>query len=198
MKDGDAEKRAIWAKIIQARGEMGYPYIFFTDNVNNNTVDVYKDKKMKIHSSNLCTEIMLPTSTEESFVCCLNSINIAKYDEWKDTDAVECMIYFLDAVMQELELLDLERSVFTHTFNQKWSHLSIQMLWLSIKRSLNLFRKNHTQRQKNLRKNLEKPHFSNDTEEEIQLSTQLLQILHQPLFLGKYLRVLNHGGQTVT
>jgi ribonucleoside-diphosphate reductase alpha chain len=101
MKDGDAEKRAIWAKVIQARGEMGYPYIFFTDNVNNNTVDVYKDKEMKIHSSNLCTEIMLPTSTEESFVCCLNSINIAKYDEWKDTDAVECMIYFLDAVMQE-------------------------------------------------------------------------------------------------
>jgi len=44
---------------------------------------------------------MLPTSTEESFVCCLNSINIAKYDEWKDTDAVECMIYFLDAVIQE-------------------------------------------------------------------------------------------------
>jgi ribonucleoside-diphosphate reductase alpha chain len=80
---------------------MGYPYIFFTDNVNNNTVDVYKKKKMKIHSSNLCTEIMLPTSSEESFVCCLNSINIAKYDEWKDTDAVECMIYFLDAVMQE-------------------------------------------------------------------------------------------------
>jgi ribonucleoside-diphosphate reductase alpha chain len=101
MKDGDAEKRAIWAKVIQARGEMGYPYIFFTDNVNNNTVDVYKDKEMKIHSSNLCTEIMLPTSTEESFGCCLNSINIAKYDEWKDTDAVECMIYFLDAVMQE-------------------------------------------------------------------------------------------------
>lgn len=110
MKEGDAEKRAIWAKVIQARGEMGYPYIFFTDNVNNNTVDVYTDKKMKIHSSNLCTEIMLPTSREESFVCCLNSINIAKYDEWKDTDAVECMIYFLDAVMQEfLEKLEALR-----------------------------------------------------------------------------------------
>ena len=56
---------------------------------------------MKIQASNLCTEIMLPSSTDESFVCCLNSINIAKYDEWKDTDAVECMIYFLDAVLQE-------------------------------------------------------------------------------------------------
>lgn len=101
MKAGDADKRSIWAKVIQARGEMGYPYILFSDNCNNNTVDVYKDKKMKIHSSNLCTEIMLPTSREESFVCCLNSMNIMKFDEWKDNDAVECMVYFLDAVMQE-------------------------------------------------------------------------------------------------
>ena len=101
MKVGDADKRAIWAKVIQARGEMGYPYILFTDNCNNGAPDVYQDKKMKIQASNLCTEIMLPSSTDESFVCCLNSINIAKYDEWKDTDAVECMIYFLDAVLQE-------------------------------------------------------------------------------------------------
>jgi ribonucleoside-diphosphate reductase alpha chain len=101
MKAGDTKKRAIWAKVIQARGEMGYPYILFTDNCNNGAPDVYQDKKMKIQASNLCTEIMLPSSTDESFVCCLNSINIAKYDEWKDTDAVECMIYFLDAVLQE-------------------------------------------------------------------------------------------------
>jgi ribonucleoside-diphosphate reductase alpha chain len=101
MKGWDAEKRAIWAKVIQARGEMGYPYILFSDNCNNGAPDVYQDKKMKIQASNLCTEIMLPSSTDESFVCCLNSINIAKYDQWKDTDAVECMIYFLDAVLQE-------------------------------------------------------------------------------------------------
>ena len=101
MKNGDVKKRAIWAKVIQARGEMGYPYIFFSDNVNNNTVDVYKDKKMKIYASNLCTEIMLPSNDNESFVCCLSSMNIAKYDEWKDTDAVETMIYFLDAIMEE-------------------------------------------------------------------------------------------------
>lgn len=101
MKAGDADKRAIWAKVIQARGEMGYPYILFTDNCNNWAPEVYQDKDMKIRASNLCTEIMLPSSTDESFVCCLNSINIAKYDEWKDTDAVECMIYFLDAVLQE-------------------------------------------------------------------------------------------------
>ncbi len=101
MIDGDAEKRAIWAKVIQRRTELGYPYIIFIDNANRNTVDVYKDKKLKIKASNLCTEIMLPSNEEWSFVCCLSSINLAKYDEWKDTDAVETLTYFLDAVMED-------------------------------------------------------------------------------------------------
>ena len=101
MIDGDQEKRAIWAKLLQRRGEMGYPYIFFSDTVNNNTVDVYKDKNLKIYASNLCSEIMLPANEDWSFVCCLSSINLAHYDEWKDTDAVETLVYFLDAVMTE-------------------------------------------------------------------------------------------------
>lgn len=101
MADGDEAKRKLWAKVIQRRSEGGQPYIFFTDNVNNNTVDVYKDTGKKIHMSNVCSEIMLPTDENESFVCCLSSMNIEYYDEWKDTDAVETMTYFLDAVMQE-------------------------------------------------------------------------------------------------
>ena len=101
MIDGDQEKRAIWAKLLQRRGEMGYPYIFFSDTVNNNTVDVYKDKNLKIYASNLCSEIMLPANEDWSFVCCFFSINLAYYDEWKDTDAVETLVYFLDAVMTE-------------------------------------------------------------------------------------------------
>lgn len=101
MVAGDAKKRKIWAKVIQSRVEMGYPYIFFTDNVNNYTVDVYKDKKLKIRHSNLCSEIMLPTNDEWSFVCDLSSLNLLHYDEWKDTDAVETMVYFLDAVMTD-------------------------------------------------------------------------------------------------
>ncbi|MDO4713640.1 MAG: ribonucleoside-diphosphate reductase subunit alpha [bacterium] len=101
MIDGDTAKREIWAKLIQRRGEVGYPYIFFSDTVNNNTVDVYKDKNLKIFASNLCSEIMLPSNEEWSFVCCLSSINLAMYDEWKDTDAVETLVYFLDAVMTE-------------------------------------------------------------------------------------------------
>lgn len=110
MIDGDEAKRALWAKVIQKRGEIGYPYIFFTDNVNNNTVDVYKDKGMKILASNLCTEIMLPSTSKTSFVCVLSSINILHYDEWKDTDAVETLTYFLDAIVTEfLEKLEAYR-----------------------------------------------------------------------------------------
>jgi len=108
MIDGDNDKRTVWAKVLQSRGEMGYPYIFFTDNANNNAADVYKDKKLPIYASNLCTEIMLPSDHRWSFVCVLSSINVLHYDKWKDTDAVETMIYFLDAVITEF-LEKLER-----------------------------------------------------------------------------------------
>jgi ribonucleoside-diphosphate reductase alpha chain len=101
MIEGDAQKRKIWAKVLESRSNTGYPYIFFVDNANNNTVDCYKDKQIRINHSNLCTEIMLPNNEEESFVCCLSSMNILHYDEWKDTNAVELMVCFLDAVMEE-------------------------------------------------------------------------------------------------
>lgn len=101
MEAGDSEKRAIWAKVLQRRNQMGYPYIFFSDTVNNNTVDVYKDKNLKIQASNLCSEILLPSNEDWSFVCDLSSLNLLHYDEWKDTDAVETLVYFLDAVMSD-------------------------------------------------------------------------------------------------
>ena len=101
MIDGDSDKRATWAKVLQRRVEIGYPYIFFTDTVNNGTVDVYKDKGLRINHSNLCSEVALPNNENESFVCCLSSMNLLHYDEWKDTDAVETMVYFLDAVITE-------------------------------------------------------------------------------------------------
>jgi ribonucleoside-diphosphate reductase alpha chain len=101
MIAGDVEKRSIWAKILQRRGEIGYPYILFRDNANNGTVDVYKDKNHEIYASNLCTEIMLPSNDDWSFVCCLSSINLVHYEEWKNTDAVETLAFFLDAVMEE-------------------------------------------------------------------------------------------------
>lgn len=107
MVDGDEAKRAIWAKVLQRRGEMGYPYIFFKDNANNAAADVYQDKKLPIYASNLCTEIMLPSNDNWSFVCVLSSVNLLHYDKWKNTDAVETMVYFLDAVITEfLEKLE--------------------------------------------------------------------------------------------
>jgi len=101
MIDGDKAKRKVWAKVIQKRFESGYPYLFFSDTMNKNAPDVYKDKKMKIHASNLCSEIALHSSKEESFVCNLSSMNLLHYDDWKGTDAVEVLTYFLDAVMSE-------------------------------------------------------------------------------------------------
>ena len=101
MIEGDKDKRKLWASVIKKRFESGYPYIFFTDTANNNAPQVYKDKGLKINASNLCTEIFLSTSEDESFVCDLSSINLEKWDELKTTDAVEVLIYFLDAVMSE-------------------------------------------------------------------------------------------------
>lgn len=101
MIDGDKGKRKIWAKVIQKRFESGYPYLFFSDTMNKNAPEVYQDKKMKIHASNLCSEIALSSNNEESFVCNLSSMNLLHYDEWKGTDAVEVLTYFLDAVMSE-------------------------------------------------------------------------------------------------
>ena len=101
MIEGDEDKRKIWAKVIQRRTEIGYPYILFSDTVNNNTVDVYKDKGMKIYNSNLCSEICLPANDNLSFVCCLSSMNLFHYNEWKDTDAVETLVMFLDTVLSD-------------------------------------------------------------------------------------------------
>ena len=101
MIEGDIEKREIWAKVLQSRQQKGLPYIFFSDNVNGQKPQVYKDKKMRINASNLCSEIMLPSNFDESFICCLSSMNLELYDEWKDTNAVQLAIFFLDAVLQE-------------------------------------------------------------------------------------------------
>jgi len=99
--DGDKGKRKIWGKIIKKRYETGYPYIFWTDTANNNAPQVYKDKGKEIHASNLCTEIFLSSEADESFVCDLSSLNLVKWDEIKETDAIETLVYFLDAVMSE-------------------------------------------------------------------------------------------------
>ena len=101
MIDGDEEKRETWAKIVETRINIGVPYIIFRDNMNEGKPQVYKDKEYQINASNLCTEIALPATAEESFVCCLSSMNALHFDQWKETDAVETLTRFLDAVMEE-------------------------------------------------------------------------------------------------
>ena len=101
MIAGDKQKRSMWGKVIKKRYESGYPYIFFSDNANNNAPQVYKDKGKRIHASNLCTEIFLSAEEDESFVCDLSSLNLAKWKEIAETDAIETLTYFLDAVMTE-------------------------------------------------------------------------------------------------
>lgn len=101
MIAGDREKRRVWAKVLECRINTGYPYLFFTDNANRNKPDVYRELDLSIRHSQLCSEVILPSSAEESFVCCLSSMNVLHYDEWKDTDAVDLLVYLLDAVMTE-------------------------------------------------------------------------------------------------
>lgn len=125
MIAGDVDKRTIWAKVIQRRSEFGFPYILFKDNANKNTP--YEDLPGEITASNLCTEIMLPTNTFESFVCCVGSINLLHWDELKETDAIETYVQFLNAVMDEFVIksetaLGLGRA---HTFAKK--HRAIGM-----------------------------------------------------------------------
>jgi len=117
MKAGDADKRKVWAKLIQKRFETGLPYIFFTDNANNHSSvpEVYRGKGL-IKSSNLCTEIFLPSNEDSSFVCDLSSLVDLYYEEWKDTDCVEVVTFLLDAVMtlfieQAREYKFMERTV---------------------------------------------------------------------------------------
>lgn len=99
LKKKDPKSLRIWGNIIKKRFKSGFPYIFNTDNVNNNKPDCYEDDT--IYASNLCTEIMLPSNPIESFVCDLSSMNLVHYEEWRHTDAVELLVYFLDAVMTE-------------------------------------------------------------------------------------------------
>jgi ribonucleoside-diphosphate reductase alpha chain len=101
MIEGDTDKRALWAKVIEARMNTGIPYLLFRDNVQRGRPEVYKDNGYRVLASNLCSEIALPATPDESFVCCLSSMNALHYDDWKDTDAVETLTFFLDAVMEE-------------------------------------------------------------------------------------------------
>ena len=92
--------RKLWERILEIRFRTGEPYLNFIDTANNSLPEPLKDAGLKIHGSNLCNEIHLPTSAERTAVCCLSSLNLEYYDEWKDTTIVRDLIRMLDNVLE--------------------------------------------------------------------------------------------------
>lgn len=101
LLDGNKKNRELWQRVLTERFETGEPYLFFTDNANRELPQAYTNNGLKVQTSNLCNEIYLYTDPEHTFVCCLSSMNLARWEEWKDTDTVQLAIQFLDAVMEE-------------------------------------------------------------------------------------------------
>ena len=97
----DSEAMELWVKILKSRVETGEPYIMFGDNVNNANPPAYKKNNLEVTMTNICSEITLFTDEEHSFICCLSSVNLTKYEEWKNTDLIETAVYFLDGVLEE-------------------------------------------------------------------------------------------------
>jgi ribonucleoside-diphosphate reductase alpha chain len=101
LEDGDPDARRKWGKLLQKRKATGEPYVMFKGNINKQNPDAYKSNGLKVYMTNICSEITLYTDESHSFVCCLSSLNLAKYDEWKDTDLIYTATWFLDGVLEE-------------------------------------------------------------------------------------------------
>ena len=101
LEEGDDDARRKWGKVLQKRKATGEPYIMYKGNVNKQNPDAYKQNGLKVYMTNICSEITLHTDESHSFVCCLSSLNLAKYDEWKDTDLIYTATWFLDGVLEE-------------------------------------------------------------------------------------------------
>ncbi len=101
LEEGDPDARRKLGKLLQKRKATGEPYIMFKGNVNKQNPEAYKKNSLKVYMTNICSEIVLHTDESHSFVCCLSSVNLAKYDEWKDTDLIYVATWFLDGVLEE-------------------------------------------------------------------------------------------------
>ena len=101
LEHRDQEAMDTWIKILKSRMETGEPYVMFKDNVNNANPPAYKKNNLEVTMTNICSEITLFTDEEHSFICCLSSVNLTKWHEWKNSDLIETAIYFLDGVMEE-------------------------------------------------------------------------------------------------
>ena len=114
----DPESMNRWATVLKSRMETGEPYIMYKDNVNKDNPIAYRLNNLEVSMTNICSEITLFTDEEHSFICCLSSLNLAKYDEWKDTDTVELATWFLDGVMQEF----IDKSAGKDSLQRTYNH----------------------------------------------------------------------------
>lgn len=183
MIDGDSDKREVWAKVLRKRSESGYPYIFFKGNVNKAKPKVYKDKGMDIVTSNLCSEILEYVDDEKTFTCCLSSVNLKYYDDWKDTDLIKVVTYFLDTVLTEFiekaeDLPYLEKTV---KFAKEHRSIGLGVLGL------------HSYLQENMIplegfkvKQLLNNMFRNINEQSLNASKELAKLLGEPPMLKGY------------
>tara|TARA_R110000765_G_scaffold137316_3_gene236796 strand:+ start:1711 stop:3420 length:1710 start_codon:yes stop_codon:yes gene_type:complete len=141
LQDRDSEAMSLWLDILKTRVETGEPYIMFKDNVNKNNPLAYAMNNLDVTMTNICTEITLHTDEEHSFICCLSSLNLDKYDEWKDTDVVETAVRFLDGVMQEFidKSNGKDSMIRTHRHAQKGRALGLGVMgWHSFLQKKNL------------------------------------------------------------
>lgn len=141
VRAGDRHSRQLWTELLKHRFETGEPYIFFSDAAQRDNPEYYKKNGLKVNGSNLCTEIFLATDQHHSLVCCLSSLNVARFDEWKNTQLVRTAIVFLDAVMSDFidkasGLVGLERAV---SFAKKSRALGLGVLgWHTLLQSKNI------------------------------------------------------------
>jgi len=141
LEHRDPEAMELWVEILKSRVETGEPYIMFKDNVNNANPAAYVKNNLDVTMTNICSEIALHTDEEHSFVCCLSSLNITRYEEWKDTDLVETAIYFLDGVLEEflIKTNGKESMIRSHRSAKKGRALGLGVLgWHSFLQSKGL------------------------------------------------------------
>ena len=118
LENREPEAMNRWATVLKSRMETGEPFIMYKDNVNKNNPIAYRMNNLDVTMTNICSEITLFTDEEHSFICCLSSMNLAKYEEWKDTNAVELATWFLDGVMQEF----IDKTRGRESFKRTYAH----------------------------------------------------------------------------
>lgn len=147
VQDGNSSARELWQEIIRTRVETGEPYIQFVDTVNRGNPEAYKARGLEVNMTNICSEIMLHSDEDHSFVCCLSSLNLARWEEWKDyrfensMTLPELATWFLDGVMEEFIQAAQKRPGFERSvrFAQKSRALGLGVLgWHTLLQEMDL------------------------------------------------------------